>query len=131
MHPAQPRSRSSPAVLRRRRLDPTAIATAVDAVQGPRNLFTYMAFFRVAEARNFSDWLICGSSLSDPLLSTRSVQPSGRAVGLAALIRIPSGYGVVEVGNIMLSPRLQRTRFAPRRSIAGPLCLQRPRTSRR
>ena len=37
---------------------------------------------------------------------------SGRAVGHAALMRIDPAQGVIEVGHITMSPRLQRTRMA-------------------
>ena len=40
------------------------------------------------------------------------VEPDGRAVGLAALMSIRPEMRVIEVGNILLSPRLQRTPLA-------------------
>ena len=38
--------------------------------------------------------------------------PSASAAGYASYMRIEPAHGVVEVGNILLSPRLQRTRAA-------------------
>jgi RimJ/RimL family protein N-acetyltransferase len=82
-----------------------------DAVQGHPHLFTYMAFGPFAEATAFSDWLNARQHADDPYFYT-IVQPSGRAVGLAALMSIRPEMRVVEVGNILLSPLLQRTPLA-------------------
>jgi RimJ/RimL family protein N-acetyltransferase len=48
----------------------------------------------------------------DPFLFTIVDRGSGLAVGQAALMRIKPGHRVIEVGNIMFSPALQRTRGA-------------------
>src|SRR6266446_1923689 len=45
----------------------------------------------------------------DPFLFAIVDPGSGRAVGLAALMRIKPAHRVIEVGNIMFSPGLQRT----------------------
>jgi RimJ/RimL family protein N-acetyltransferase len=82
-----------------------------EAVQGHPHLFTYMAFGPFADAAMFSDWLAARQLSSDPVFYA-IVQPSGRAVGLVALMSIRPEMRVVEVGNILLSPRLQRTRLA-------------------
>ena len=39
-------------------------------------------------------------------------QPSAAAAGYASFMRIEPAHGVVEVGNVLLAPRLQRTRAA-------------------
>jgi RimJ/RimL family protein N-acetyltransferase len=94
------------------RLDPDRHRDGLwDAVQGHPQLFTYMAFGPFAEATAFSDWLSSRQHASDPYFYA-IVQPSGRAVGLAALMSIRPEMRVVEVGNILLSPRLQRTPLA-------------------
>ena len=60
-------------------------------------------------------------ALADKQASTSAVflaivpegpQPSSAAAGYASYMRIEPAHGVVEVGNILLSPRLQRTRAA-------------------
>jgi RimJ/RimL family protein N-acetyltransferase len=94
------------------RLDPDSHRDDLwDAVQGHPHLFTYMAFGPFAEVTAFSDWLSSRQHASDPYFYA-IVQPSGRAVGLAALMSIRPEMRVVEVGNILLSPRLQRTPLA-------------------
>jgi RimJ/RimL family protein N-acetyltransferase len=94
------------------RLDPQRHGDSLwEAVQGHPHLFTYMAFGPFAHPAALSDWLIARQPSSDPCFYA-IVEPSGRAVGLAALMAIRPEMRVVEVGNILLSPRLQRTRLA-------------------
>jgi len=94
------------------RLDPQRHGDSLwEAVQGHPHLWTYMAFGPFADAASFSDWLASRQLSSDPFFYA-IVQPSGRAVGLAALMSIRPEMRVIEVGNILLSPRLQRTPLA-------------------
>jgi RimJ/RimL family protein N-acetyltransferase len=94
------------------RLDPNRHRDSLwDAVRDHPHLFTYMAFGPFADAAAFSDWLNSRQQSSDPYFYA-IVQPSGRTVGLAALMSIRPEMRVVEVGNILLSPRLQRTPLA-------------------
>jgi len=60
-----------------------------------------------------------GAGALMPLKEGKIARPSGpasssapKAAGWASYMRIEPAHGVVEVGNIMLSPRLQRTRAA-------------------
>jgi RimJ/RimL family protein N-acetyltransferase len=57
------------------------------------------------------DWLTSRVELVDPYYYA-VVEPSGRAVGLATLMSIRPDMRVVEVGNILLGPSLQRTVLA-------------------
>ena len=59
----------------------------------------------------FSDWLASRRDLADPFYYA-VVEPSGRTVGLATLMSIRPDMRVVEVGNILYSPALQRTPLA-------------------
>jgi RimJ/RimL family protein N-acetyltransferase len=94
------------------RLDPHCHRDSLwDAVRDHPHLFTYMAFGPFADAAAFSDWLVSRQQSSDPYFYA-IVQPSSRAVGLAALMSIRPEMRVVEVGNILLSPCLQRTPLA-------------------
>jgi len=94
------------------RLDPDRHRDSLwEAVQGQPHIFTYMAFGPFADAAAFSDWLHTRQHSSDPYFYA-IVQPSGRAAGLAALMSIRPEMRVVEVGNVLLSPRLQRTPLA-------------------
>jgi RimJ/RimL family protein N-acetyltransferase len=94
------------------RLDPVRHRDSLwEAVRGHPHLFTYMAFGPFADVSAFSDWLASRQLSSDPFFYA-IVQPSGRAVGLAALMSTRPDMRVVEVGNILLSPALQRTPLA-------------------
>jgi RimJ/RimL family protein N-acetyltransferase len=94
------------------RLDPRRHRDSLwEAVRDHPHLFTYMAFGPFADAAGFSDWLSARQQASDPYFYA-IVEPSGRAVGLAALMAIRPEMRVVEVGNVLLSPCLQRTPLA-------------------
>jgi RimJ/RimL family protein N-acetyltransferase len=82
-----------------------------DAVAGHRHIWTYMRYGPFSDAAVFSDWLISREETRDPFYYA-IVTPSGRALGLAALMRIEPDMRVIEVGNIVLSPALQRTPLA-------------------
>jgi RimJ/RimL family protein N-acetyltransferase len=82
-----------------------------DAVRGHDKLWTYMAYGPFADEGAFSRWLVSRETLADPYYYA-VVEPSGRAVGLATLMSIRPDMRVVEVGNILLSPPLQRTVLA-------------------
>jgi len=82
-----------------------------DAVAGRRHIWTYMGYGPFADAAVFSDWLVSREEVPDPFYYA-IVDPSGRALGLASLMRIEPHMRVIEVGNILLSPSLQRTPLA-------------------
>ncbi len=62
--------------------------------------------------RAFEKHAIGIQGLADPLYFAIIDKASGRASGLASFMRIVPEQGVIEVGNISLSPRLQRSRAA-------------------
>jgi RimJ/RimL family protein N-acetyltransferase len=94
------------------RLDPTRHRAGLwEAVRGHDKIWTYMSYGPFADEAAFSDWLASRVDLADPY-SYAIVEPSGRAVGIATLMAIRPDMRVVEVGNILLSPALQRTRLA-------------------
>ena len=70
-----------------------------------------MAYGPFEEEGGFSDWLASRVALTDPYYYA-IVEPSGRAIGLATLMSIRPDMRVVEVGNILLGPALQRTALA-------------------
>ena len=53
-------------------------------------------------------WLEAAAQGEDPLFHA-ILDGDGRAAGVAAYLRIQPEHGVIEVGNIVLAPRLQRT----------------------
>jgi RimJ/RimL family protein N-acetyltransferase len=94
------------------RLDPERHGGPLwEAVAGHPPLWTYMSFGPFAEAPAFAQWLASRPSSADPYFYA-IVEPDGRAVGLAALMSIRPEMRVIEVGNVLLSPRLQRTALA-------------------
>jgi RimJ/RimL family protein N-acetyltransferase len=94
------------------RLQPSKHGASLwNAVRGHDKLWTYMAYGPFADEAAFSDWLETRIAAADPYYYA-VVDPSGRAVGLATLMSIRPDMRVVEVGNIVLSPFLQRTVLA-------------------
>ena len=94
------------------RLDPPRHRASLwEAARGHERIWTYMAYGPFADETVFSDWLVSRERAADPFYYA-IVAPSGRAVGLAALMAIRPDMRVVEVGNILLAPALQRTSLA-------------------
>jgi RimJ/RimL family protein N-acetyltransferase len=94
------------------RLDPGRHGASLwPAVRGHDAIWTYMAYGPFANEVRFSEWLASRRDLADPFYYA-VVEPSGRTVGLATLMSIRPDMRVVEVGNILYSPALQRTPLA-------------------
>ena len=74
-------------------------------------LWTYMAYGPFAERPAFAAWLGEREKLADPF-AYAIVDKAGRALGLATLMSIRPDMRVIEVGNIVLSPALQRSPLA-------------------
>jgi len=79
-----------------------------DDVEG-RN-WTYLFSEPPADLEDYRSWVRKMSVSKDPLMHAIVSLDSGTAVGVASFMRIEPGHGVIEVGNINFSPRLQRTR---------------------
>jgi RimJ/RimL family protein N-acetyltransferase len=56
----------------------------------------------------YREYLVAAARHNDPLIHAIVDLASGRAVGVASLMRIDAAAGVIEVGGINYSPRLQR-----------------------
>jgi len=82
-----------------------------DAIAGHRDIWTYMRYGPFAEAAVFSDWLGLREETRDPFYYAIA-DPHRGVLGLAALMRIEPEMRVIEVGNILLAPSLQRTPLA-------------------
>jgi len=75
-------------------------------------LWTYMVdgpFGSIDELRN---WMEPSCASDDPLFHAIVDLAAGKAAGMAAYMRISPGIGVIEVGSIAYSTRLQRTPVA-------------------
>jgi RimJ/RimL family protein N-acetyltransferase len=71
--------------------------------------WTYLAVDAFADLDAYRAWLDRMSAGNDPLFHAIIEGGSGTAVGVATFMRIDQANGVIEVGNINYSPRMQRT----------------------
>ena len=71
--------------------------------------WTYLPYGPFAQFEEYRNWLERDSRGDDPLRHTIIERCSGRAVGVASLMRIDPAAGVIEVGGINYAPPLQRT----------------------
>jgi RimJ/RimL family protein N-acetyltransferase len=81
------------------------------AVDGHDQIWTYLAYGPFADQAAFALWLKARAGIPDPF-SYVIVGKSGRALGIAALMAVRPEMRVIEIGNILLSPALQRTPLA-------------------
>ncbi|KAF4316959.1 hypothetical protein BBO99_00008353 [Phytophthora kernoviae] len=72
--------------------------------------WTYMGFGRFPDFEDFKTWCMNTENYQDPQLYATVVD--GHAVGLVAYMRIDCNHGVIEVGRVVYSPRLVKTRAA-------------------
>ncbi|MFC3914555.1 GNAT family N-acetyltransferase [Pseudaeromonas sharmana] len=96
----------------------------LDASQHAASLFS--AFSQAADGRDWTylpvgpfpdlaayrDYLAAAASSQDPGHYAVIDLASGDAIGTLALMRMDPGSGVIEVGHVTFSPRLQQTRLA-------------------
>lgn len=75
-------------------------------------LWTYMMQGPFKSEQEFNDWLAPKCESIDPLFYVIIERASNEAVGLASYLRIQPEHGVIEVGNIMFAPKLQKTSIA-------------------
>ena len=74
--------------------------------------WTYLFVDRPASRADFQSYLMKLERSEDPLHFAIVEGYSGKAVGTVARMRIEPVHGVIEVGSIVFSPRLQKTRAA-------------------
>ena len=84
------------------------VAALWSALDGHEQTWTYMGYGPFSDLAVFSQWLASRITLDDPY-SYAIVDRSGQAVGIATLMEIRPAMRVIEVGNIVYSPNLQRT----------------------
>jgi RimJ/RimL family protein N-acetyltransferase len=75
-------------------------------------LWTYMGYGPFAGEAEFRHWLGGREASPDPHFYAVVPRDTGRAAGMASLMRITPEHGVIEIGNIWLSSGLQQTREA-------------------
>ncbi|MCU0806007.1 MAG: GNAT family N-acetyltransferase [Burkholderiales bacterium] len=74
---------------------------------GRERLWAYLFSGPFAGEGEFSQWLAGRAASEDPLFF--AIEVAGEALGWASLMRITPEHRVIEVGNILFTPRLQRT----------------------
>jgi RimJ/RimL family protein N-acetyltransferase len=77
-----------------------------------RSLWTYMGFGPFTDEASFLAWLGERAALTDPFSYAVTDLASGAAVGIVTLMEIRPEMGVIEMGGIVYSPSLQRSRAA-------------------
>ncbi|WP_372737245.1 GNAT family N-acetyltransferase [Neptunomonas sp.] len=74
--------------------------------------WTYLPYGPFKSFESFNQWLSDSCSTDDPLFFVIIDKRTSVAVGLVSFLRIDAAVGVIEVGHIHFSPRLQQTRLA-------------------
>jgi len=75
-------------------------------------IWAYLPYGPFDTLEDFEAWMSATVFGHDPQFYAFVSKATGRALGLAALMRIDPNHGVMEVGHINMSPTLQRTRAA-------------------
>lgn len=70
-------------------------------------MWTYMGYGPFTDLEAYTAWVRSVEGSDDPLFFAIVVE--GRAVGVAAYLRITPEVGTIEIGHIAMSPALQRT----------------------
>ncbi len=88
-----------------------ALFEAYAAARDPRD-FTYLSVDPFASREACRAWVEKSARSEDPLFHAVVEPASGAAIGVAAFLRIDRANGVIEIGHLNFSPRLQRTTAA-------------------
>ena len=81
-------------------------AAYADDVEG--RMWTYLPRGRYASLAEYREWADSACRSDDPLVHAIVDNATGEAVGTASYMRMDPASGVIEVGSITYSPRLQR-----------------------
>ena len=92
------------------KLDPIRHGPAFwEAVRGDDSLWTYMGYGPFAGEGAFMSWLEARAEARDPYAYAVVDRRTGLATGSVTLMEIRPAMGVIEMGNIVYAPVLQRT----------------------
>lgn len=80
-----------------------------NALDGEGAMWTYMSHGPFPTLESYLAWAESASHGDDPIFFTIVDGASGEPLGVASYMRIDRKSGVIEVGSIAYSPRLQRT----------------------
>ena len=90
-------------------LDPERHAAQLFAAfaEDDGRMCTYLPRGPFASAAEYREWAEGAARLDDPLTHAIVDNATGEAIGTAAYMRIDPAFGVIEIGSITYSPRLQ------------------------
>jgi RimJ/RimL family protein N-acetyltransferase len=95
------------------KLDPARHGEALwQSVKGDASLWTYMAYGPFQDGEVFAEWLEGRAVMLDPYSYAVVDAVTGSATGIVTLMEIRPAMRVIEVGNIVYSPKLQRSPHA-------------------
>lgn len=97
------------------RLEPLTVDHADDlysAFAGADEIWDYMYIGSFASAAEYADWIRANALGDDPVFFALHDLASNRALGVASYLRISLEAGSIELGNIVLSLALQKSRAA-------------------
>lgn len=83
-----------------------------DAADADGSRWTYLFDEKPASLEAYRAWAARMASTADPLFHAIVDAASGRALGVAAFMRIDRNHGVIEIGHLNFSPAMNRTRIA-------------------
>ena len=72
-------------------------------------MWTYLPYGPFASFEAYRNWMDATCTGNDPLFHAIIDRSTGKAIGVASLMRIDPAWGCIEVGHIAYSPLLQRT----------------------
>ncbi len=82
------------------------------ALDGHERVWDYLPYGPFRDFEAFEEWLEGREKLADPLSFAVVDQSNGRARGILTLMEIRPAAGVIELGNIVFAPVMQRTPLA-------------------
>ena len=110
--PMPPRASVAGRTCRIEVLDPIRHAAdlhAANILEPTGRNWTYLPYGPFTELAAYRAWADAAAAGGDPLFHAIVDLPTGKAVGVASLMRINPAVGSIEVGHINYSPLLQRT----------------------
>ena len=94
-------------------LDPSRHASRLyAAVAGSDELWGFLPYGPFEDEAAFSAWITGCAASTDPLFYAIVDRASGEPRGLGSYLRMSTQHGVIEIGHLLFSPSLQRTRHA-------------------
>jgi RimJ/RimL family protein N-acetyltransferase len=108
--PAPPRTAMTGRFCTVEPLDPQRHAAQLFAAfaEDDGRMWTYLPHGPFASLPEYRAWADGAARLDDPLTHAIIDNTTGEAVGTAAYMRIDAAFGVIEIGSLRYSPRLQR-----------------------